>query len=49
MKKCILSAIAGAVMMFVLLAVIANIRTTKASQQEEYEHIDYISNITEAE
>ena len=48
MKKCILSALAGAVTMFVLLTVIANIQTAKAPQQEEYEHIDYVSSITEA-
>ena len=49
MKKCIVSAFAGAVAMFVLLAAIANIRTAQAPKQEEYEHIDYVSNITEAE
>lgn len=49
MKKCILSALAGAVTMLVLLAVIANIQTVKASLQEEYEHIDYVSNITDAD
>lgn len=49
MKKCILSALAGAVTMFVLLAVIANIQAATAPQLEEYEHIDYVSNITEAE
>lgn len=49
MKKCILSALAGAAAMFVLLAVITNCQTTKTPQQEEYEHIDYVSNITEAE
>lgn len=49
MKKCILSALVGAVAMFLLLVLIANIQTAKAPQQEEYEHIDYISNITEAD
>lgn len=47
MKKYILSALAGAVTMFVLMAVIANIQNAKAPQQEEYEYIDYVSNITE--
>lgn len=49
MKKCILSGFAGAVMMFVLLAVISNTQTAKDPQQEKYEHIHYESNITEAE
>lgn len=49
MRKYFLSAIAGAVMMFLLLAVIVNVQTTKSPQQEEYEHIDYVSNIAEAE
>ena len=49
MKKCILSAIAGAVTVFVLLVVIANIQTAETLQQEEYEHIDYVSYIVEAE
>lgn len=47
MKKCILSALGGAAAMFLLLALIANIRYEKAA--EEYEHIDYVSTITEAE
>lgn len=47
MKKCILSALVGAAAMFLLLVLIANIQTAKAPHQEEYEHIDYISNITE--
>lgn len=49
MKKCILSALVGAVTMFVLLAVIANVQTGIVPQQEEYEHIDYISSISTAE
>lgn len=49
MKNCIISALAGAVTMFALLVVITNIQTAKAPQQEEYEHTDYVSNITEAE
>lgn len=43
MKKCILSALSGAVLMFLLLAVIANVHSAKAA--EEYEHIDYVSAI----
>ena len=49
MKKCILSALVGAAAMFLLLVLIANIQTAKAPHQEEYEHIDYVSNIMEAE
>ena len=44
MKKCILSALSGAALMFFLLAVIANAHSAKA--EEEYEHIDYVSTIT---
>ena len=43
MKKCILSALSGAVLMFLLLVVIANAHSAKAA--EEYEHIDYVSAI----
>ena len=43
MKKCILSALSGAVLMFLLLAVMANVHSAKAA--EEYEHIDYVSTI----
>ena len=44
MKKCILSALAGAAAMFLLLALIANTHNEQAP--EEYEHIDYVSTIT---
>lgn len=44
MKKCILSALAGAAAMFLLLVLIAN--THNAQGVEEYEHIDYVSTIT---
>lgn len=44
MKKCILSALLGAALMFLSLVLIANIRSTKP--REEYKHIDYISAIT---
>ncbi len=47
MKKCILSALGGAAAMFLLLALIANIRYEKTA--EEYEHIDYVSTTTESE
>ena len=47
MKKYILSALAGAAAMFLLLALIANTRNAQGT--EEYEHIDYVSAITEAE
>ena len=43
MKKCILSALAGAATMFLLLALIANTRNAQGT--EEYEHIDYVSAI----
>lgn len=43
MKKCILSALAGAIAMFLLLVLIAN---TQQRQETEYEHIDFISSIT---
>lgn len=46
MKKCILSALAGAAVLL-LLALVAN--TRNAQETEEYEHIDYVSAITEAE
>ena len=47
MKKYILSALAGAAAMFLVLALIANTRNAQGT--EEYEHIDYVSAITEAE
>lgn len=47
MKKCILSAIAGAVAMLVFLIVIANIRAEKERKPKGYEHIDYVSEITQ--
>lgn len=49
MIKCILSALAGAVTMFDFLVVIASIQAVKTPEQKEYEHIDYVSNITETE
>lgn len=47
MKKCILSAIGGAVAMLVFLIVIANIGAAKEQEPKEYEHIDYVSEITQ--
>lgn len=44
MKKCILSALLGAVLMFFSLVLIANLDSRK--EAKEYEHIDYISTIT---
>lgn len=51
MKKCILSAIAGAFAMLVSLIVIANICAAKeqAHEKKEYEHIDFVSTITQEE
>lgn len=49
MKKCILSALAGAMAMFIAIAVMATIHTNKAQQPKDYEHIDYISNIAAEE
>ena len=46
MRKCIVSAITGAVTMLLILVVIANIQSEKASMPEEYKHIDYVSEIT---
>lgn len=43
MRKCILSALGGAVAMFLLLVLIANIQN---NQETEYEHIDFVSSIT---
>ena len=47
MKKCILSAIAGAAAMLVFLIVAANISAAREQEPEEYEHIDFISTITQ--
>jgi hypothetical protein len=49
MKKCILSAIAGALAMLILIIVAANVSTAKKRIPEDYEHIDYISTITQEE
>jgi len=47
MKKCILSAIAGAAAMLVVLIIAANVRAAKEQNTEEYEHIDFVSTITQ--
>ena len=51
MKKCILSAIGGAFAMLISLIVIANVSVAKEQAQEkkEYEHIDFVSTITQEE
>ena len=49
MKKCILSALAGAMAMLIAIAVMATIHENKAQQPKVYEHIDYISNIAAEE
>lgn len=49
MKKCILSAIGGAAAMLLFLVCVANLSAAKERPTEEYEHIDYVSTITEAE
>lgn len=49
MKKCILSAIAGALAMLILIIVAANVSTAKERVSGDYEHIDYISTITQEE
>ena len=47
MKKCILSALAGAFAMLVFLIVAENISTARGQEAEEYEHIDFVSTITQ--
>lgn len=49
MKKCILSAIAGALAMLAAMIIAANVSTAKERVPEDYEHIDYISSITRDE
>jgi len=49
MKKCILSAIAGALAMLIVIIVAANVSTAKERIPEDYEHIDYISTISQEE
>lgn len=47
MKKCILSAIGGALAMLSALIIIANISAAKEQEKKIYEHIDYVSAITQ--
>lgn len=47
MKKCILSAVAGALAM--LLMIVARISAAQNQAPKEYEHIDYVSTITQEE
>ena len=49
MKKCILSAIGGALAMLIALIFIANVSVAREQKQEKkpYEHIDFISAITQ--
>ena len=49
MKKCILSALAGAMAMLIAITLMATIQANKAQQPKDYEHIDYISNIAAEE
>ena len=49
MKKCILSALAGAMAMLIAIAVMATIHENKAQRPKDYEHIDYVSNIAAEE
>lgn len=46
MKKCIISAIAGALAMFVAILIVARLQGIQMPTATEYEHIDYISAIT---
>ena len=49
MKKYILSAIAGALAMLIAIIIAANISAARKQKPKEYEHLDYVSIITEAE
>lgn len=49
MKKCILSTIAGALTMLIVIIIAANIHTSKKQAPTEYKHIDYISNVSSDE
>ena len=49
MKKYILSAIAGALTMLIIITITAAIRGDEEQASEEYEHIDYASAITQEE
>ena len=47
MKKCIMSAIAGAAAMWVILIVVANAREIREQKAEMYEHINFVSIINQ--
>lgn len=49
MKKCILSAIAGALAMIVTITIAATIHANKKQSPKDYEHIDFVSTITPEE
>lgn len=49
MKKCILSALAGALAMLIVITIVARISPAQEQTPKEYEHIDYVSNITQEE
>ena len=49
MKKYILSALAGALTMLVVIIIAARISAAQEQAQKEYEHIDYVSNVTKEE
>lgn len=49
MKKCILSAITGALVMLIAIMAAASIHAAKQQPQKDYEHIDYVSKITPEE
>lgn len=49
MKKCVLSAIAGALVMLVTILIAANIIVAHNQKPSEYEHIDFVSSITSAD
>lgn len=49
MKKCILSAIAGALAMLIAITIAATMHANKEQSPENYTHIDYVSTITPEE
>lgn len=49
MKKCILSALAGALAMLIVITIVARISAAQEQTPKEYEYIDYVSNITQEE
>lgn len=49
MKKYIISALAGAFAMLMVIIIAATIHANKDQTPKDYEHIDYVSTITEAE